>query len=254
MNKKNDFINNLDNLKQTIRNYIYLEEIKRFISRNNFFSDYYDDVFNYAISESTFNEIQKKHMKNYTELRQQNFNPDISDEATEAEDSCSEDCFSRDEYKFISENLIVTLVSGFIANLENQLKEVFKLLSKDIRDEGKRNQFIESVQNANISKLIDGLKNLNLINPQLSSIDTINFYNEIINIHKHGKGRAYERLIKMNPKALIQDQNDYPYARLFGKSPIKIEEQMLSEIKKAIDELWTDIELKNSENFLKSVN
>lgn len=254
MNKKKDFITNLQNVRQSIRNYIYPDEINQFISRNKFFSDYYDNIFHYAISKSTFKKIHKKHIKNYTELRQRIYNPNISDEAIEAEEIFSEDCYSRDEYKFISKNLIVTLVSGYIANLENQLKEVFVLLSNDIRDEGRRNQFIESVQNANIPKLIEGLKNLNLINPQLSSIDTIKIYNEIINIHKHGKGRASEKLKQMNAGDLIQDQNDNPYARLHGEITIKIERKMVPKIKKAIGELWTGIRSKNKKNYLKSVN
>ena len=250
MKNSKDFIKKLRDVKQKFRNHIYLDEMERFISRNKFFADFYDNVFRYASSESTFDEIHKTHMKKYTEQKQRIFNPDISDEATEEDDTLSEELFSSEEYELTFENLTATLVLGFIANLENQLKEIFRLLSLDIRDEEEKKSFIRLLEIATIPNLIKGMEELNLIDSQLSSINTINTFYNMINVHKHGKGRALDKLEKTNAGCLVQDQNDDLFTRLIGKTSIKIEKEMFYQIKNAIDELWTNIKIKNKENLL----
>lgn len=155
---------------------------------------------------------------------------------------------SQEEYEYISENLLITLIAGVIANLENQLKEVIKMLmSRSKLDSHDKEELTKAIETDNASNLLETLKVLDFLN--LSSdkeIKTINEFRELVNAHKHGKGRASDKLAESDSKKFVKKNDFLEIDPFYKDAGITATLDNLKELNKNIDSIWETIRINNT--------
>ena len=244
--KENKLIKKIQRIK--LSNYLYSEMLERLILKHKFLSNFYEHIATHSTSRNTIKIIKQEYLDRYKQQKEESFNPDIDDDGAYEEDLFFEDMNSQKVYEYISENLLITLIAGVIANLENQLKEVIKMLmSRRKLDSRDKEELTKAIETENASSLLETLKVLEFLTSSSDKeIKTINEFRELVNAHKHGKGRASAKLEESDSKKFVKKNDFFEIDPFYKDAGITATLDNLKELNKNIDSIWETIRMNNT--------